>query len=104
MGLDAAIEEYVDAGYRLVLRHENVAQLVRPKTFSFLSGVLFPLVALMLFLATQDDQVYLSETGGEVSVIEHSGTPDKWIQWAAGVAALLQVWGAIILIAALTRS
>jgi hypothetical protein len=65
--LEAEIDRYVRAGFRVVARTPTTAQLVKPKTFNMgcaLLGFLFLLAGLVLYLlyyvSKRDSSVYLS--------------------------------------------
>jgi hypothetical protein len=65
--LDAEVDRYVRAGFRVVSRTPTAAQLVKPKTFNMgcaLLGFLFLLAGLVLYLlyyvSKRDASVYLT--------------------------------------------
>ncbi len=72
--LDGEIARYVEAGYRITERTPTSAQLVRPKTFSFVWAFLWflalgvgVLVYVFYYLSKRDESVYLTtDERGEV--------------------------------------
>jgi hypothetical protein len=65
--LDKEVEKYAERGFRVVAGTDTTAQLVKPKTYSFLWAFiwfLFLIVGLLLYIlwymAKKDEQVYLT--------------------------------------------
>ena len=72
--LQEHIDWYVNQGYRVVSQTDTSAQLVRPKTFSFVWAFLwflclgFGLIVYLLYYAAKKDKaVYLASAGGSVT-------------------------------------
>ena len=58
--LAETIDWYVECGFRVIMQTEDTAQLVRPKTFSLGSFILFgPFYLVYHILVKREDQVYL---------------------------------------------
>lgn len=69
--LDKEIGNYAKRGYRVISRTPTTAQLLRPKTFSFLWCLFWIwtgcLVYIVWYLAKRDSQVYLTvDANGKV--------------------------------------
>ncbi len=75
--LDGEIARYVEAGYRITERTPTSAQLVRPKTFSFVWAFLWflalgvgVLIYVFYYLSKRDEMVYLT-VGEDGAVLTH---------------------------------
>lgn len=78
--LDAEVSRWVGLGYRVQARTPTTAQLVKPKSFSFLWALLWflvfgvgVLVYLFYYAAKRDSSVYLTVDDGGAVVGQASG-------------------------------
>lgn len=95
MALDETIAQYTLEGWRVTYATETSAQLVRPKTFSFVAALLWFLllgvgvfVYLAYYLAKRDDQVFLA-VAPDGQINETYSKPDPRAMFVLNVAVVL---------------
>ena len=100
--LEPYITKYVDKGFRVVFRDGTSAQLVRPKRFSLLLGLIALPVVILYYLASRDDHVYLSHEGEGISEVKQSGEPNWAITVVAGLLIVAELWAILALVVGAT--
>lgn len=88
--LTDTIRDFVEDGWRLTFRDRNVAQLVRPKRVG-VGLMLFPLVYVLVWLATNEGHAYLEEKGATTECVVNHGRLPSYVMIIAGILALAQI-------------
>lgn len=115
--LQNSIAGYLGQGYRVVSQTDTTAQLVKPKSFScllavvlFLLGVVPLIIYLLFYLASKDQQVYItvdefgvvSGMGGTVAIPRYEGKTAPPISRETWGIILTGIGAVCLLIAVLT--
>ena len=88
--LTDSIRDFVEDGWQLTFRDRNVAQLVRPKRV-LVGLMLFPLVYVLVWLATKEGRAYLEENGATTECVVDDGRLPLYVMIIAGILVLAQI-------------